>query len=62
MSLGGNIVKVAVLVFGVIVLDAIIMAFTVAIFTFNLDVFSHHFFLWLRLPCPGPGMLGVRTE
>jgi hypothetical protein len=29
------------------------------IFTFNLGVFLRHFFLWLRLPCPGPGILSV---
>jgi hypothetical protein len=61
-SLGGNVVKVAVLAFGAIVLDAVITVFTAAIFAFNLDAFSRHFFLWLCLPCPGPGMLGVRTE
>jgi hypothetical protein len=25
-------------------------------------VFSHHFFLLLRLPCPGPGMLVIGTK
>jgi hypothetical protein len=28
----------------------------------NLDASSRHFFLLLRLPCPGPGMLSVETE
>jgi hypothetical protein len=61
-SLGGNGSDVAVLAFSAAVLDAVITAFTAAIFVFRLDAFSRHFFLWFRLPCPGPGMLGVRTE
>jgi hypothetical protein len=61
-SLGDDDFDMAVLAFDASVLDAIITAFTAAIFAFDLDAFSRHFFLWLRLPCPGPGMLGVRTE
>ena len=61
-ALGGNVVMVAILAFGAVVLDAIITAFTAAIFAFKLDAFSRHVFLWLRLPCPGPGMLSVETE
>jgi hypothetical protein len=52
-SLGSNSSDMA---FGAAVLDAIITVFTAVIFTFNLDVFSHHLFLWLRLSCPGPGI------
>jgi hypothetical protein len=33
------------------------MAFTAAMSTFVFDMFSCHFFFWLRLPCPGPGIL-----
>jgi hypothetical protein len=58
-SLGGNGSDVARLAFGVAVFDAIITAFTAAILAFKLDAFSHHFFLLLRLPCPGPGMLNI---
>ena len=46
----------AVLVFGASVLDADSTAFTAIMFAFVLNTFSHHFFLWLRLPCPGPGI------
>jgi hypothetical protein len=52
--LGGSVAKVAVLAFGADVLGAVITAFTVAIFA--LSVFLRHFFLLLRLPCPGPGI------
>ena len=58
-ALGGDIVRVVILTFGAVVLDAIITALMAVMFTFKLDVFSCHFFLWLHLPCPGPGMLGV---
>ena len=44
-------------VFGADALDAVITAFTAAMFTFKFDALSRHFFLLLRLPCPGPGML-----
>jgi hypothetical protein len=54
--LGGNGSDVAVLVFSAAVLDAVIMAFTAAMFAFRLNAFSCHFFLLLRLPCPGPGI------
>jgi hypothetical protein len=56
-ALGGDVVRVVVLAFGAVVLDAIITALTAAMFAFKLDAFSRHFFLWARLPCPGPGML-----
>jgi hypothetical protein len=59
-TLGGNIVRVVVFSFRAVVLDAVITVFTAAIFV--LSVFSHHFFLLFRLPCPGPGMLSVETE
>jgi hypothetical protein len=61
VSLGGNVVRVAVLMFGVVVLNAIITAFTAAILAFKLDVFLHHFF-WLCLPSLGLGILSVETE
>jgi hypothetical protein len=57
--LGGNGSDVARLAFGVAMFDAIITAFTAAILAFKLNAFSHHFFLLLRLPCPGPGMLNI---
>jgi hypothetical protein len=56
-TLDGSIAKVAVLALGADVLNAVITAFTAVMFMFKLDAFSHHFFLWLRLPCPGPGIL-----
>jgi hypothetical protein len=55
-TLGGNVARVAVFAFAAIVLDAVITVFTAAIFALGC-AFSHHFFFWLRLPCPGPGML-----
>jgi hypothetical protein len=58
-SLGSNGIDVVVLVFGGSVFDAVMTAFTAAMFAFELDAFSRHFFLWLRLPCPGPGILSV---
>ena len=56
MSLGGNTVDVVIFT----VFNVVITAFTAAIFA--LSVFSHHFFLLLHLPCPGPGILSVRSE
>ena len=56
MSLGGNTVDVVVFA----VFNVVITAFTAAMFA--LSVFSRHFFLLLRLPCPGPGMLSRETE
>jgi hypothetical protein len=32
---------------------------TAALFSFKLSMFLCHFFFWLCLPCPGPGMLSV---
>jgi hypothetical protein len=61
-SLGGNGADRAVLTFRGVVLDAIITVFTAAILAFMLSAFSHHFFFWERLPCPGPGILSVRYE
>ena len=49
-------------VFGVVVLGAIITAFTDTMFMSKLNAFLHHFFLLPCLPCPGPGMLSVETE
>ena len=43
--------------FGADALEAVITAFTAAMFAFKFDALSRHFFLLLRLPCPGPGML-----
>ena len=64
---GGAIVYVPLLgncgsdmAFGAAVLDTIIMAFMAAMFA--LRVFSRCFFLLLRLPCPGPGMLRLRER
>ena len=54
-ALGGNVVRVDVLAFGAVLLDAVITAFMAAIFA--LSVFSRHFFLLPRLPCPGPCMV-----
>ena len=59
-ALGGNVVRVDVLAFGAVLLDAVITAFMATMFASKLAVFSRHFFLWLCLPCPG--MLSVRTE
>jgi hypothetical protein len=55
-------IRVAVLALGTVALGAVITALTAAIFAFNFSALSRHFFFWLRLPCPGPGMLGVKTE
>lgn len=54
-SLGDDDFDAVVLAFGASVLDAVGTAFTAAIFASKMDAFSRHFFLWLRLPCPGPG-------
>jgi hypothetical protein len=62
VSLGSNVVDVAMVALGAVVFDAIITAFTAAILAFKLNVFSRHFFFWERLPCPGPGILSVRYE
>ena len=43
--------------FGADALEAVIMAFTAAMFAFKFDASSCHFFFWARFPCPGPGML-----
>jgi hypothetical protein len=54
--------SVAVLAFRAEVLDAVVTALAAAMFAFKSNVFSREFFFWLRLPCPGPGMLGIGTE
>ena len=59
---GGSVVKVVVFAFGAVVLGAVIMVPTAAMFSFSLGAFSHHFFFWEHLPCPGPGMLSTKTE
>jgi hypothetical protein len=59
-SLGSNIVNIATVTLGAIVFDAVITAFTAVIFAFKLDAFLRHFFFWVRLPCPGPGMAECR--
>ena len=51
---------VAILAVRAAVLEAVITVFTAAIFTQR--VFSRHFFLLPRLPCPGPGMLSVEQR
>ena len=56
MSLGGNSVDVVIFT----VFNVVITAFTATIFA--LSVFLCHFFLLLHLPCPGPGILSVRSE
>ena len=62
-ALGGDVVRVAALAFGADVLDAaVITEFTAIMFAFILDALSRHFFFWPRLPCPGPGMLSVKTK
>jgi hypothetical protein len=55
-ALGGNVIGMAILAIGDDVLDAVITAFTAAIFVSKMDAFLCHFFLWAHLPCPGPGM------
>jgi hypothetical protein len=55
-SLGDDDFVVVVLAFRTFVLDAVNTAFTAAMFAFSLNAFSRHFFLLLRLPCPGPGI------
>ena len=60
--LGGSVDKVAVLAFGAVVLGAVIMAFTDAMFASKLNAFLRHFFLLPCLPCPGPSMLSLETE
>jgi hypothetical protein len=59
--LGDDNVGLAVVVVVAGALDAVIIAFTAAMFAFRC-AFSRHFFLLLRLPCPGPGMLTIKTE
>jgi hypothetical protein len=44
-------------VFVAALLGAVVTTFTAVIFVLGLDAFSHHFFFWPHLPCPGPGML-----
>ena len=45
------------------VLSPIIAVFKAAMFAFRLNTgFSHCFFFWECLPCPGPGMLSRETE
>ena len=61
-TLGGSVDKVAVLVFGAVVLGAVITAFTDAMFASKLNVFSCHFLFWECFPCLGPGMLSVRDN
>ena len=61
-ALGGSVAKVAVFAFGAVVFGAVITALTAAVFSFKLGALSRHFFFWLRFPCPGPGMLGIRAE
>jgi hypothetical protein len=56
----GNSSDVAGLAFGAAVPDAIITAFTAAIFAFKLNTFLLCFFFWVWLPCPGPGMAKCR--
>jgi len=58
-TLGGSVDKVAVLAFEAVVLNAVITALTDAIFASKLNAFSHRFFFWECLPCPGPGILNV---
>jgi hypothetical protein len=58
-ALGGNVVRVAVLACRADVFDAVVTAFTAIMFAFRLNAFSRHFFLLLRLPCPGPGIPNV---
>ena len=59
MLLSDDVVDVAVVAVGADVLGAIITALTAVVLSFKLRMLSRHFFLWVRLPCPGPGMLGM---
>jgi uncharacterized membrane protein YbhN (UPF0104 family) len=56
-ALGSDIARVVILAFRV--LDAVITAFTAAIFASKLNTFSRRFFFWACFPCPGPGILNV---
>ena len=60
--LGADAVRVAVLTLETVALGAVITVLIAAIFAFNFGALLCHFFFWLHLPCPGPGMLGVETE
>ena len=62
MVLPGSLGDVAVVAVGADVLGTVITALTAVVLSFKLRALSRHFFFWVRLPCPGPGMLGVRTE
>ena len=45
------------------VLGPVIAAFTAAMFAFKLNAgFSRRFFFWECLPCPGPGIVGMRKR
>ena len=55
-SLGNGVVDVAVVAVGADILDAVITAFTAAMFAFKLNALSRPFFFWLGLPHPGPGI------
>ena len=55
-SLGDGTVAVTVVAIGADVLSAVITALTAVLFSFRLSALSCHFFFWLRLPCPGPGI------
>ena len=57
--LGDDSVGMVVFAVGADVLDAVITAFMAAMFVSSC-VFSCHFFLLLRLPCPGPGIAECR--
>ena len=59
MVLPGGFRGVAVLVVGADVLSATIMVLTAVVLSFKLCTLSRHFFFWVHLPCPGPGMLGM---
>ena len=56
MSLSNDVVGVAVVAVGADVLGAVITALTAVVLSFRLSALSRHFFFWLRLPCPGPGI------
>ena len=56
--LGGDFGSTAVFEVEVDALDAVITAFTAAVFAFGFDAFPRHVFFWPRFPWPGPGMSG----
>ena len=59
LLLGDDDIGMTVVAVGAGTLDAVIVAFTAAIFAFKLNVFLPCFFFWKCFPRPGPGILSV---